>query len=175
MIEGERRYIPVLINDQYFDSYGEAARALNVTNVTIRNRCLSDSFPEYEHTEYRIPEYKKCSICSILKSKNDFNKYHKVKSGLNSCCKECHRDFKLRRKFNITTEDYNNMFVEQKGKCLICNKHQSELDKRLAIDHNHETGVVRGLLCCKCNTGIGMLSDDIGIVRKAVEYLEKYN
>ena len=57
----------------------------------------------------------------------------------------------FRRKYNITPEEYNLMFVKQYGKCAICKLHQSELNQRLNVDHDHETGQVRGLLCLNCN------------------------
>ncbi|MBU2051427.1 MAG: endonuclease VII domain-containing protein [Gammaproteobacteria bacterium] len=57
----------------------------------------------------------------------------------------------------ITLEEYNQMFAKQNGCCAICGKHQSELKNRLAIDHNHETGEIRGLLCTSCNITLGWL------------------
>jgi hypothetical protein len=53
-------------------------------------------------------------------------------------------------------EDYNKLYEQQEGKCalLFCNKHSSQLKIRLAVDHNHKTGIVRGLLCYNCNRNI---------------------
>lgn len=51
--------------------------------------------------------------------------------------------------------DYDRNYQLQSGKCLICNKHSTEFTKRLAVDHNHETGIFRGLLCTDCNTKLG--------------------
>jgi hypothetical protein len=84
-------------------------------------------------------------------------------------------DNHLKRNYGITIDDYNEMFQEQGGRCAICGKHQSEFKNRLYVDHNHSTGTVRGLLCQKCNTAIGLLSDDIILVRMAAEYLENGN
>jgi 5-methylcytosine-specific restriction endonuclease McrA len=76
------------------------------------------------------------------------------------------------RKFNITLEDYNKMFAEQEGCCAICNKHQSEFDKALAIDHDHKSGEVRGLLCMPCNTALGKFRDDTNLLQSAIRYLD---
>lgn len=57
----------------------------------------------------------------------------------------------LRRTYNLTEEQYSNMLLSQNGRCLICKK---EKDK-LCVDHNHETGEIRGLLCVKCNSNLG--------------------
>ena len=78
------------------------------------------------------------------------------------------------KKFNLTIDDYNKMFKEQDGRCGCCGKHQSELEKRLHIDHCHDTDKVRGLLCWECNASIGKLGDNLDGVLKAVSYLEKF-
>ena len=78
----------------------------------------------------------------------------------------------------LTIEDYNIMFKKQNGCCAICNKHILELNqkkkKHLCIDHNHDTGAIRGLLCDKCNRGIGLLQDDKEILLNAYNYLCKF-
>lgn len=77
------------------------------------------------------------------------------------------------KQLGVTTEDYNKMFDEQNGKCAICGKHQIELKRPLHIDHCHKTKKVRGLLCSNCNTGIGLLQEDIENLRCAILYLNK--
>ena len=57
----------------------------------------------------------------------------------------------------ITLSEYNRMFIAQKGCCALCDRHQSAVTNRLAIDHDHKTGVVRGLLCTSCNLLLGWL------------------
>ena len=65
------------------------------------------------------------------------------------------RTWKLKTVYGIPFDDYNRMFTEQNGCCAICGKHQSEFSNRLNVDHDHKTGVVRGLLCVACNTRLG--------------------
>lgn len=81
----------------------------------------------------------------------------------------------LKRKYGIDLEKYNSMFISQNGCCYICGTHQSELKKRLHVDHNHSTGEVRALLCHGCNTGLGNLKEDIKVIEKAVSYLKEFN
>lgn len=76
-------------------------------------------------------------------------------------------------KFGITISEYNDMFSEQEGKCVICGIHQNELTKSLAVDHCHETGNIRGLLCQTCNLMLGYSGDDIEILKKSIKYLNK--
>lgn len=80
---------------------------------------------------------------------------------------------KLLKNYGITLEQYNQMFVDQNGVCKICG--QPELTKRLAVDHNHITGKIRGLLCTRCNTAIGLFKENISIIEGAVRYLRNEN
>ena len=77
----------------------------------------------------------------------------------------------LKQKHGITLDEYNQMFAEQQGCCVICNKHQSEFNQALHVDHNHETGKIRGLLCVNCNTGLGRFMDSQALLHKALAYL----
>ena len=77
----------------------------------------------------------------------------------------------LMRKYGITREDYNEWFHSQNGSCAICNVHQNEITYSLCVDHDHETGKVRGLLCMGCNTGLGKFGDCIEGLEAAIEYL----
>ena len=77
----------------------------------------------------------------------------------------------LRHAYGITLDDYDRMLEEQGGECAICGKHPTK--KRLCVDHDHQTNKVRGLLCEKCNWGIGQFNDTVVLLRNAIEYLEK--
>lgn len=78
------------------------------------------------------------------------------------------------KKYGVTPEFYDELLESQNGKCAICESSDpSGRGTRFHLDHNHETGKVRGLLCSKCNTGIGLLKDSKEIIRKALIYLEK--
>lgn len=79
------------------------------------------------------------------------------------------------RDFNITIEDYNKLFEKQNGRCSICDKHQSELNVALSVDHDHITGRIRSLLCGNCNLLLGNANDNIDILKNAIEYLIKYH
>ena len=63
------------------------------------------------------------------------------------------------------------MLAAQDGKCAICGTTSTGNRKAFHVDHDHKTGKVRGLLCSNCNTGIGNLRDDIGLLNRAIEYL----
>lgn len=89
--------------------------------------------------------------------------------------KERVRAYGLKRDFNLTPEQYNELYTTQSGCCQICGIHQSDSDKRLAVDHNHNSKQVRGLLCQQCNTALGSFRvDDVGteLLIRAIEYIE---
>lgn len=75
------------------------------------------------------------------------------------------------KKYGLTAEQYAEMLEQQNYQCPICERDFEETGEQAAIDHDHETGAVRGLLCKQCNLGIGNLQDDVNRVRNALQYL----
>lgn len=84
---------------------------------------------------------------------------------------------KIGWKYGLTPEQYDAMLLEQGGVCAICGGVNQVADKpiRLCIDHCHETGAVRALLCTPCNVGIGLLGDSFARVQVAADYLRKHS
>ena len=134
---------------------------------------------------------KVCSKCNIEKEETEFHKRTNRPCGVRSQCKECYskypkenkrrdgysRDYNL-LSYGITYDDYLKMFESQKGCCKICERHLNEVSnkhkKALCVDHCHDTNVVRGLLCDKCNRAIGLFNDSPDLLLKAKLYLEKF-
>jgi len=140
---------------------------------------------------------KLCTNCKKEKSISDFSKWSYSKSGLKSECKLCAnkryrknqekyrkrakeryycedvKNMRLLRNFGITLDTYNKMFEEQHGCCFICGRHQSELSKALNVDHNHENGQIRKLLCWNCNYALGLVKEDINILLSMIDYLNE--
>jgi hypothetical protein len=86
--------------------------------------------------------------------------------------KESIRNYHLGYKYGITLEEYNDIFTNQSGNCAICGRNQSTLKKILMVDHDHKTGIVRGLICHHCNFVLGQAFDDPKTLRSAADYLE---
>ena len=110
---------------------------------------------------------KQCSKCKETKNVSEFCKDSTRKDCLYPQCKKCryssnyyqkyHGIHQRRRRlkfFNITIEEYDEMFDNQNGVCLMCGKPERS-NRHLAIDHDHKTGKIRGLLCMACNTHLG--------------------
>ena len=87
---------------------------------------------------------------------------------------EQQRANRLQRIYGLSATDYAKMLKAQDNGCAICGKTEAEEDKRFAVDHDHETGQVRGLLCGNCNQAIGKLRHDPELLRNAIAYLEKW-
>jgi hypothetical protein len=84
--------------------------------------------------------------------------------------KDYFKRYKLNRYYNLTLEEFNQMYELQKGKCYLCEKTIS--GKEVKVDHNHTTGKVRKLLCHNCNTSLGLLNEDIKLFEKCIDYLK---
>jgi hypothetical protein len=128
---------------------------------------------------------KKCTLCKADKPECDF--YFDTNSNrLRAECKDCqrkknrsrlvmHRDQRrvsdLKKRYNINIDDWNNLMTIQDNKCAICGEPPQNDNRNLSTDHCHETGKVRGLLCRRCNMGIGYFKDNIDLLQKSIEYL----
>jgi hypothetical protein len=78
----------------------------------------------------------------------------------------------IQRMYGITMAEFDKLVEFQKGNCAVCFKPLEILNRRANIDHDHETGEVRGILCTGCNTGIGHLGDNIEGLERALYYLK---
>jgi CRISPR/Cas system-associated protein Cas10 (large subunit of type III CRISPR-Cas system) len=85
--------------------------------------------------------------------------------------KEDYRRWNIKSKRGITIEEFNKLFDKQEGRCAICGRHQIEFKRPLDVDHNHITGKIRGLLCNRCNIAIGLFSENIEVLQRAISYL----
>lgn len=136
-------------------------------------------------------EYHTCTTCGILKTEDSFYKRSHRPKKVTSSCKECRkrksrqdwtprqqREYRLLSTFGISLDDYEKMAKSQGYVCAICNKKESAKSKTgyvksLAVDHCHDTGKIRGLLCQNCNTGIGKFKDDTDLLQSAIQYLKE--
>ena len=130
---------------------------------------------------------KECPTCNRMLESDEFCRDKSRPDGLTYECKACRRirfrewhkehseetrDKRMLREYGISLDDYDQLWQAQRGVCAICGKTEEENGQRLTVDHNHETGEVRGLLCNSCNLGLGLLGDGIEIIRAVLTYLE---
>lgn len=118
--------------------------------------------------EYRERQLKNCREWHI---KNP----ERARANQLAWSKRLDKDYKRRRQlknYGMSLEDYNDMLQRQNGVCAICDKPPKE-SKNLQVDHDHNTGIVRGLLCFRCNYGMSFFSENPDRMEKAVNYLRK--
>lgn len=115
----------------------------------------------------RTPE--QIEIDSELRRTRARQRYHDIPPS-----RALQKDKFLQITYKITLEEYEEMEKSQGFVCAIC-KNSCPSGRRLSVDHNHDTGQVRGLLCMPCNRGIGNLCDSAEILRDAADYLDKFN
>lgn len=88
--------------------------------------------------------------------------------------KEHLKDIELMKHYGISLTEYNQMLKEQNCVCAICKNPESSKRKlSLSVDHDHKTGKIRGLLCGRCNRGLGYFKDNINFLTHAIKYLDK--
>ena len=142
----------------------------------------------------------KCSKCNEDKEVSEFRERKSLKRGYQSWCRECENEANRKRykprpkrekkqysskaalirmlmfRYNLTYEEFGNKYREQGGKCAICSESKPLGSvKGLNVDHCHTSGKIRGLLCRKCNTGLGQFDDNIEILENAIKYLQNIN
>jgi len=119
---------------------------------------------------------KECNHNYYLENKEKINLSHKNWQSKN---KDYIKIYNRIIKYGVTLEQYNKMLEAQNGVCAICGQVEKIIDKRvnrtvsLAVDHNHSTGKVRGLLCVKCNSILGLANDNMILLQKSIEYLKQ--
>ena len=140
-----------------------------------------------------------CNTCKQEKELSSFHKDRHTKSGLCRRCADCMSAYQkewyarkggtewlrqhrldnpemyfaaeLKHHYKITVNVYNELLHAQDGRCAICQGPPNGGKKRLCIDHCHTSGKIRGLLCCRCNRGLGAFRDNTELLKKAAEYL----
>ena len=148
----------------------------------ICNTCkINKSFSEFQKDKSRkTGTLSRCKTCvaAVYKKRHSDpkisgNKKKKQKEYyLLSKTKITQREFRLRKVYKISSEIYDSLLLFQNECCAICGCSQLKNGRRLSIDHCHKTGIIRGLLCIKCNVGLGSLGDSTYLLKKAIKYLE---
>lgn len=131
------------------------------------------------------PTDKKTLVCLKCKKEKLTSKFYKSKQHVNGYagwCKSCEsssrkksynsvsRVYYLKKLYGISVSDYEKMLKSHNNGCWICGSKPKK--RRLAVDHSHKTGKVRGLLCMRCNRGLSWFSDDPIKLKSAAAYLE---
>lgn len=154
------------------------------------------------HPPRQVPRTKVCVACKVRKAASEFRPNARMKSGLESYCRPCavaksaewraKNPDKVKRlaaarpkrttderwavmlwvNYRIKPEEYWALHAKQGGVCAICGEAGTTKRGMLHVDHCHETGQIRGLLCHRCNLALGHMRDRVDLLRKAIDYLQ---
>lgn len=118
---------------------------------------------------------KKCNKEShhkyVTERRIKINKYNRIR--YRKYDRQRMREYGLKKTYGITLEAYEELLKKQNFKCAICEINQEHFTRRFDVDHCHDSKKIRGLLCIRCNRGIGLLKDDVSVLKKAIEYINK--
>ena len=119
----------------------------------------------------------RCKACDSQR-KREYRKEHKEETAKRAkiyceATREKKRDYDRFKCTGVTGEQYRSKLEEQGYSCAICGRSQEEFTKALHADHDHETGIFRGVLCGPCNKALGLLREDPELIKKAAAYIER--
>lgn len=130
-----------------------------------------------------------CWRCKAVKPCSEFSRDTDRYDSLSSVCRICAREQAkkywvhtgmerarwedIRKNFGLSRTEYEALWNAQRGCCAICLRHQNEFPRYLAVDHDHQTNTIRGLLCSSCNVAIGLLGEDTTRLLNAIKYLKE--
>jgi len=131
-------------------------------------------------------ESKLCGKCGVVKAFDDFYNSKRYKTGKASYCKDCHSDYyktrcpekrrleAVKSRYGLSPEDYYQLKASANSTCQTCGELEgNSKPTKLVVDHCHETGIVRGMICDRCNRALGLVGDNIKTLSNLISYLSK--
>ena len=158
---------------------GEVARKLGVSRYAVQHQMRKLDIARANNWNQPAPMSlvtRKCSVCKQVLPSSAFHKTTAESGGFAYQCKECVRSDPNKRRwhaerYGLTPDELDAIVLTACGRCAICSA-QFSSGRDAHLDHCHELGVVRGLICSMCNTGLGTFRDRPELLRKAADYLQ---
>lgn len=157
-------------------AYWRQYRSLNRARKIEQDRVYRTTIQTPEHRREYRQKYRIARADKVTRDKREY--YLKHKDRINETARLrrqanplYERTKMLRQKYGMTPQAFEALLHQQQNKCAICATPFEEA--RPGVDHDHATGAVRGILCDRCNMGIGQFRDDPALARAAAEYLER--
>jgi len=196
IVEGKKRRAAIVVLCSHCGK--EFAKRKDHVLGAVEHYCSVGCWNAEQTQKLQSETSRVCTKCGIPKSLDGFHD-RKDRHGKRSVCIECwtgrttvatlerrkQEPYKysalnyrstIKMKYGISIEEYERLLRLQDGRCALCRKHEVRRLRgniaRLSVDHCHVTGKVRGLLCSKCNTAIGLFEDSKELLQKAIEYLK---
>lgn len=171
--------------------------------VAVEEDRLPKKRKAHNRERYLVDDKIRCPSCDQWKVLDEFHKWNKGLYGASRYCKLCsnekarrnhvenrakgtdgwdkhregYRDRYYKKYYGISLQEFEEKFLQQDCKCAICEVllDIDEDSRKAHLDHCHESGKIRGILCVNCNQGIGSMKENIFILNKAIMYLEEHS
>lgn len=143
------------------------------------NKCLIEKplIDFYMDKNGKYGRYSSCKECKNKRTEKWREKnrehYNRKMREYNAANKDSRRDCDYKRKYGISLEQYNSKLESQNNKCWICEKKAAYKNRKMVVDHCHNSGRARGILCYGCNRALSILESG-DLLRRAQEYLEHF-
>ena len=151
-----------------------------ICTVCAEEKSITDYYKHGKGSKGQTIYKSSCKACYNSKTLDTYNnlskeeKYERNQINRINLGSDYFKRYRLNAKYGLTLEEYENMLDKQHNMCYICEVEFSTA-WRPQVDHNHDTGAVRKLLCKSCNTAIGHMREDVNIMSKAIEYIKEHN
>ena len=134
--------------------------------------------------KFSSPSHLTCATCGHTKPVTEFPRNKRSSTGYHCYCKPCHnsrnrrfvnerhggsRHYHLRGRYGIGADEVDELIRRQGGLCAVCREREAK-----QVDHDHETGAVRGIVCLLCNAAMGAFHDDPDLIRRAIAYVKEH-
>lgn len=172
----------------------DAYLKLDINKIPLRNKWTADQdWLSDKERRSKAKENQEIFYEPVKSCRNGHNKRYTTTNHCVECCKRAKSDHRkrdpqhtkklktkhhLNHNYGISEQDYQNILINQNFVCAICEQpenilhHKNGKPRKLAVDHNHKTNKIRGLLCINCNQGLGKFQDSPDLLRKAADYCE---
>lgn len=163
-------------------SYAKKYKEANLEKERERHRVAKAKLRESDREAYnaKMREYNKENVypekAKKAKERREKNPEYSERVSTRSLLTQAEywRHWKMKKAYGIGIFEYRKMYAEQEGKCAICDTNRPDKGKDgLVVDHCHDSGHIRKLLCVHCNTGLGQFRDNVQLLAKAIDYLNR--
>ena len=155
------------MDSTYYQAHKEEIKAKR----KIYNAANRDKVKAAQKVKYEKNKVKYAAQAKLYRAAHKEEFAARVKAYY-SRTKEARRRYERNRKYGVSHEVFLSMLASQNNQCAVCG---CEIGENADVDHCHKTKIVRGLLCSKCNTGIGLFQNSIENLEKAIRYLKSFN
>ena len=167
--------VGTITTDLPFDDHASALRSCTHCDVKAYTKEDLEDFQLAKGAKYSRANL--CKACAVAKATKNKESKPPMSEEKLKAYRKSQRKWHLKKTYNLTLEDFDIMLDEQGGVCKICGceayNERNAFREYLVVDHCHDTGVVRGLLCSQCNIGLGSFNDNLSLVASATKYLEE--